>query len=378
VKIINKAILPSGFKASAKACGLKRSGKLDLALFYSQVPAQTAAVFTTNTMAAAPVTVCREHLKKGKLFQAIIANSGNANCFTGVSGLKISRLTAEAIAGQLKIKKEAVLVGSTGLIGKPLDFPKIKAGIPDLVKSLSSAGIGLAKKAIMTTDKFPKEITVRFKLGAREVTVCAVAKGAGMIAPDMATMFAFIFTDCRISQAALSKALKLAVERSFNCISVDGCMSTNDTVAVLANGQAGNTMVEKGLALVKFQQALDTVCLELAKMMVKDGEGATKFIQIDVQDAASYAEAKKAGLAVANSNLFKTAVYGQNPNFGRIVAAIGASGIKVKESRLKIKLGDLKTKTVKVKVSLGRGSQKCSVYTSDLTPEYIKINAAYN
>ena len=378
MKIINKAILPSGFAASAKACGLKRSGKLDLALFYSQVPAKTAAVFTKSSMAAAPVRVCREHLKKGKLFQAIIANSGNANCFTGISGLKIARLTAGTLAKQLKIKKETVLVGSTGLIGKPLDFQKIKAGIPDLVKSLSSDGIGLAKKAIMTTDKFPKEITVRFKLGLREISVCAVAKGAGMIAPDMATMFAFIFTDCRITQPALSKALKQSVEKSFNCISVDGCMSTNDTVAVLANGQAGNNIVEKGPALVKFQQALNIVCLELAKMMVKDGEGATKFIQINVKDAASYAEAKKAGLAVANSNLFKTAVYGENPNFGRIVAAIGASGIKVKEAKLKVELGDLKAKMVKVNVSLGRGRQSCSVYTSDLTPEYIKINAEYN
>jgi glutamate N-acetyltransferase / amino-acid N-acetyltransferase len=378
VKIINKAVLPSGFLASAKACGLKRSGKLDLALFYSQVPAKTEAVFTTNSIPAAPVIVCREHLKKGSFFQAIIANSGNANCFTGAPGLKNARLTAEILAAQLKIKKESVLVGSTGVIGKPLEFGKIKAGVPGLVKSLSAAGIGLAKKAIMTTDKFPKDITVKFKAGAREITLCAVAKGAGMIAPDMATMFAFIFTDCLITQAALRKALKEAVEKSFNCISVDGCMSTNDTVAILANGMAKNKVIDKGPDLIKFRGALNMVCLQLAKMMVKDGEGATKFIKINVQGARSYEEAKKAGLAIANSNLFKTAIYGQNPNFGRVVAAVGASGIDIREKELKVKLGDLKKKEVRVDVSLGRGKSGCVVYSSDLSPEYIKINAAYN
>ncbi len=378
MKIIHKAILPSGFQASAKACGLKKSGKLDLALFYSTVPAKTTAMFTTNKMPAAPVIVCKEQLKKNKLFQAIIINSGNANCFTGNAGLAGARRTAEALAGQLKIQKGSVLVGSTGVIGKPLDFAKIKKNIPDLVKSLSSAGINPAKKAIMTTDKFPKEITASYKLGSRKITVCGVAKGAGMIAPDMATMFAFVFTDGLITQAALDRALKEAVENSFNCITVDGCMSTNDTVIVLANGCAKNKVIEGGLALAQFQSALNLVCLELAKMMVKDGEGATKFIEINVEDAASYAQAKKAALAIANSNLFKTAVYGENPNFGRVVAAVGSSGIEVQEKRFKVVLGDLKKKEVKVKVSLGRGKAKCTVYTSDLTPEYIKINAGYS
>ncbi len=378
MKIIHKAILPSGFQASAKACGLKKSGKLDLALFYSTVPAKTKAMFTTNSMPAAPVIVCKEHLKKNKLFQAIIVNSGNANCFTGNAGLEGARRTAEVLASQLKIQKGSVLLGSTGVIGKPLDFAKIKKVIPDLVKSLSPAGINPAKKAIMTTDKFPKEITVNYKLGSQKITVCGVAKGAGMIAPDMATMFAFVFTDGLITQAALDRALKEAVENSFNCITVDGCMSTNDTVIVLANGCAKNKIIESGLALAKFQSAVNTVCLELAKMIVKDGEGATKFIEINVEDAASYAQAKKAALAIANSNLFKTAVYGENPNFGRVVAAVGSSGIELQEKKFKVALGNLKKKEVKVKVSLGRGKAKCTVYTSDLTPEYIKINAAYN
>ncbi len=378
MKIFHSAILPLGFQASAKACGLKKSGKLDLALFYSSVPAQAKAMFTTNKMLAAPVIVCQEHLKKSKLFQAIIANSGNANCFTGNAGVKASRQTAEVLAGQLNIKKESILVSSTGVIGKPLDFGKIEAGIPDLVKGLSSGGINLAKKAIMTTDKFSKEITVKYKCGSRQVTVCGVAKGAGMIAPNMATMLAYLFTDGLISSAALSGALKAAVENSFNCVTVDGCMSTNDTVIVLANGCAGNKIISQGLELVKFQNALGTVCLELAKMMVKDGEGATKFIEIKVEKAVSYAEAKKAGLAIANSNLFKTAVYGENPNFGRVVAAVGAAGVEVREKDFKVDLGDLKKRDIKVKVSLGRGKSECTIYTSDLTPEYIKINAAYN
>ncbi len=378
MKIFKKAVLPSGFKASATACGLKRSGKLDLALFYSIIPARASAMFTTNQIAAAPVKVCQEHLKKSNFFQAIIVNSGNANCFTAEAGLKASRRTCQVLARELVVSKGSVLVGSTGVIGKPLDLPRIEQAVPGLVKDLSFKGIDLAKKAIMTTDKFPKEITVKFKLGEKEITVCGVAKGAGMIAPNMATMLAFIFTDAAIAGPAMSRALKEAVNGSFNCVTVDGCMSTNDTVILLANGCAGNKEIKNGPGALLFRKAINTVCLALAKMMVEDGEGASKFIEIDVERALTAAEAKKAALAIANSNLFKTALYGQNPNFGRIVAAVGGCGIKVKEENLKIVLGDLKKKNIKVKVSLGRGKAACTVYTSDLTPEYIKINAAYN
>jgi glutamate N-acetyltransferase/amino-acid N-acetyltransferase len=378
VKISYKAVLPKGFKASAAACGLKKSGKLDLALFYSIIPAQASAMFTSNKMAAAPVKVCREHLKKTRFFQAIIANSGNANCFTGLAGLKACRHNVEVLAKELVVEKKSILVGSTGVIGKPLDFFKIDKAIPALVKDLSFKGIDLAEKAIMTTDKFPKTVTVEFKLGSRDITVCGVAKGAGMIAPDMATMFAFIFTDAAISRTAMDEALKEAVKNSFNCVTVDGCMSTNDTVILLANGCAENKLIQNKADKLKFAQALNAVCLELAKMMVKDGEGASKFIEIKVERAATVPEAKKAALAIANSNLFKTAIYGENPNFGRVVAAVGACGIKVKEQKLKIDLGDLKKKNILVKVSLGRGKAGCIVYTSDLTPEYIKINAEYN
>ncbi len=212
----------------------------------------------------------------------------------------------------------------------------------------------------------------------KTVRICGIAKGAGMIAPNMATMLCYIMTDAAITQGALNKATAMAVEESFNCISVDGCMSTNDTVLVLANGAAGNKIISSGKDAQVFAQALASVCLDLAKMVVLDAEGATKFIRIDVTQARSSQEAKKVALDIANSMLFKTAVFGQNPNFGRVAAAVGASGFGIKEGQLKIKLGSLKSKQVRLEVILSRGKAKCTVYTNDLTPEYIKINAAYN
>jgi len=373
-----KAILPIGFKANGLACGLKKSGKLDLALIYSQFPAKASAKFTTNSIIAAPLIVCKEHLRSSKRFQAILVNSGNANCFTGKTGIKDAQATAGYLAQELNIAKKSVLVNSTGIIGKRLDIAKIKQGIGDLVSGLSSLGIHKAKMAIMTTDTFAKEISLTLKIGANPVHICGIAKGAGMIAPNMATMLCFIMTDAAITQGALDKALGAAVARSFNCISVDGCMSTNDTVLVLANAAAGNRVISKGANLRSFSQALEAVCLDLAKMVVTDAEGATKFIQIDVCQAKDIQQAKKIALSIANSVLFKTAVFGRNPNFGRVAAAVGASGFKIKEEQLKIKLGSLKGKQVRLTVSLSRGKAKCTVYTSDLTPEYIKINAAYN
>ena len=373
-----KAILPKGFQANGLACGLKKSGKLDLALIYSQFPALVSAKFTTNSIIAAPLIVCKEHLKSSKIFQAVLVNSGNANCFTGKLGIKDAQNTAGYLARELKITANSVLVNSTGIIGKRLDVAKIKQAVGELVAGLSNSGIHKAKQAIMTTDTFAKEISVSLKMGAKPVQICGIAKGAGMIAPNMATMLCFIMTDALITQEALDRALGEAVDKSFNCISVDGCMSTNDTVLVLANGAAGNKVISKGADLRNFSQALEAVCLDLAKMVVTDAEGATKFIQIDVIQARHLQEAQKIALSIANSVLFKTAVFGQNPNFGRVVAAVGASGFKIKEEQLKIKLGSLKGKQVRLTVSLSRGKAKCTVFTSDLTPEYIKINAAYN
>ena len=372
------AILPRGFKAAAVSAGIKRSGKLDLALFYSEKPCRAAGMFTTNKVTAAPVEVCRRHLKKGFGFNAIVANSGNANAFSGKLGMVDAVAMARSAASCLGVDPYSVFVASTGIIGKRLPMKRIKAAMPGLCGRLSAKGITAAKRAIMTTDKFAKEITVRVKIGGKTVTVCGVAKGAGMISPTMATMFAFVFTDANIAGTALKSALRDSVEKSYNCITVDGCMSTNDTVIVLANGCAGNREIRGGGDLALFRAALDAVNLELAQLMVKDGEGASKFITIRVSGARSRADAKKACLAIANSNLFKTAVYGENPNFGRIAAAVGASGCAMDETKLRIKLGPLRGKEVTADVRLGMGTGECTVYASDLTPEYIKINAAYN
>jgi glutamate N-acetyltransferase/amino-acid N-acetyltransferase len=378
MRVYKKAILPKGFKANGIACGLKKSGKLDLAVIYSELSAKAACLFTTNKIQAAPIKINKQNLKNNRRFRAIIANSGNANCFTAYQGIKDAWETTRFLAKALGIKKEEVLVSSTGIIGRRLDLSKIKKAIPDLIKGLSRQGIDKAKKAIMTTDKFTKEITVKFNIGNKTVTLCGIAKGAGMIAPNMATMLAFILTDANITQGALGQALKIAVDNSFNCITVDGCMSTNDSVIMLANGQAKNSLVDSNKNFKPFLKALNVVCLELAKMIIRDAEGATKFIQINVKQAKSFQEAKTVALGIANSNLFKTAMYGQNPNFGRIVASVGASDVEVKERELKIRVSPLDKKEIKVDISLNRGNCSARVYTSDLTPEYIKINAEYN
>jgi glutamate N-acetyltransferase/amino-acid N-acetyltransferase len=378
MKIYKKAILPIGFKAGAVYCGIRKSKKLDLALCYSQVPGKAAGRFTKNRIQAAPVVVDKKHLKAGEKFQALIANSGNANSFTGEAGIGHAEATAHILARTLGIKKESVLVASTGIIGRKLSLEKIKKAIPGLVKSLSRGGINKFKQAIMTTDTFSKEVTAQFNIGSRRVTICGVAKGAGMIAPDMATMLGFILTDANITQRALEKALSICVDGSFNCITVDGCMSTNDSVIILANSASQNSVIDKGKYFSIFVKALNIVCLELAKMIVHDAEGASKFIQIKVKQAKDFNQAKKAALAIANSNLFKTAMYGENPNFGRIASAIGASGIQVDEKGLKIRVSPLSKEKITVEVNLAQGGCEAVIYTSDLTPEYIKINAEYN
>lgn len=377
MKEYQKAILPLGFKANGIACGIKRR-RMDLALFYSERPALAACKFTSNKIEAAPIKVNKQHLKGKGRFQALIVNSGNANCFTGKIGLADAQETANSLCCALNIKKDSVLVNSTGIIGRRLPILKVKKAIPELVNGLSRSGIAKAKVAILTTDIFAKEVTVKFKIGDKTITICGVAKGAGMIAPDMATMLVFIFTDANITRRALNKALSLSVENSFNCITVDGCMSTNDTVALLANGEAENKLIDKGKFFNLFVKALDIACLKLAKAIAQDAEGSSKFIQINVDKAKNFTEARRIALSIANSSLFKTAMYGENPNFGRIVAAVGASGIDVKEKDLKVRVSPLNKKSINVKVSINRGNASATVYTSDLTPEYIKINASYN
>jgi glutamate N-acetyltransferase/amino-acid N-acetyltransferase len=378
MKIYKKSILPLGFTANGVSAGIKKSGKLDLALLYSSFAAKASCRFTVNTMQAAPLKICKQYLQSNKDFRAIIINSGSANCFTGEAGLRDARKITEILADHLGIKNKSVLVASTGIIGKRLPFFKIKRAIPALVRGLSIKGIDQAKLAILTTDKTSKEVSVRLTINGRPVTISGIAKGAGMIAPNMATMLGFILTDAHITQKALDRALGFAVEESFNCITVDGCMSPNDSVMMLANGAAGNHLIERGKSLDLFVRALCLVCLELAKMIIQDAEGATKSIQIKVTAAKNKNEAKQVALAIANSSLFKTAMYGENPNFGRIVAGIGSSGVKIKERDLKIRVSSLNSDEIKVKVSINRGRSAITIYTSDLSPEYIKINAEYN
>lgn len=370
--------MPVGFKANGVSAGIKKSGKLDLALFYSISPAKAACLFTTNKIQAAPVKIDKKRLKQSKHFRAVLVNSGVANCFTGPGGIRDAQDCLKELAKCLKINPKQLLAVSTGVIGKRLPLLKIKRALPSLAGGLSQEGIDKAKVAIMTTDTFTKEASVKFNLGNKAVSICGIAKGAGMIAPNLATMLCFIFTDASVTSAALKRALRNSVDNSFNCITVDGCMSTNDTVILLSNATAGNTLVDTGAHFNLFQKALNVLCLELAKLLVKDAEGATKFIRIKVSGAANFNQAKKAALSVANSNLFKTAVYGESHNFGRIAAALGASGVEIDEARLKVKVSPLRKKEISVDISLGFGRGCAVVYTSDLSPEYIRINAEYS
>lgn len=372
---------PKGFKANGMYCGIKRSGKMDLSLIYSMTPATTAAVFTKNSVKAAPLLVCQKHLEKSKnISQAIIVNSGNANCFTGRFGYIYAERTTEVIAGLLGIPKNHVLVSSTGIIGKPLPVEKIQNAAPVLVKGLSSSGSSKAAWGILTTDTKTKDITVEVKLGGKTVTIGAIAKGSGMTAPNMATMLAFITTDADISAGLLKDALKEAVNESFNSISIDGCMSTNDMVIVMANGEAANKKITKKDANYKtFLNALTHICKSLAKQIVLDAEGVTKFIEVHINGAANKDQARTIGLAVANSNLVKTAAFGSNPNWGRVAAAVGSLGIKkISEENLKISFSPFHKKNISIFVDLNLGESSALIYTSDLSYEYVKINGEYN
>jgi len=378
-RFIRRAVLPKGFKAAGTASGLKKPLAEDLALFYSDLPANAAAVFTRNLVKAAPLIVNMRHLRKSRSFRAIIANSGNANCYTGKEGITDSESLCSRAAELLSVGRGEVLAASTGIIGRRMPVTMMSGAIPSLVSSLSASGIQKAQKAIMTTDTFSKGATAFFTSSGRKASVCGVAKGAGMIAPDMATMLCFIFTDAAVEREALCAALRKAVAPSFNCITVDGCMSTNDNVIVFANGACGAEEISgSGRDYDSFCSALESVCRELALMIVRDAEGASKFIRIVVEGALNDRQARAGALAVANSNLFKTAVYGENRNFGRIIAALGACGIELNPERIKVKVGSLKRREISVDVSLGAGRGKAVVYTSDLTPEYIKINAEYS
>ena len=381
MKIINGGITtPKGFKASGIYCGIKKSGKPDLSLIVSDIPCPAAAVFTKNSVKAAPLIVSQENLKNSTA-QAVITNSGNANCFTGEMGLRYAKQTTLALANALGIKKDDIIVSSTGIIGKILPIKKVTEGIPALISKLSSSKASgrLAAEAIMTTDTFVKEIAVTVEITGKIITIGGCAKGSGMIEPNMATMLGFLTTDAAIDKKLLKEALKQAVDHSFNSITVDGCMSTNDMTAIMANGMAGNTLINtKDKNYDLFCQALTLCCMDLAKKIVKDGEGAKKLIEVYVDGAPSEKTARQAAKAIANSNLVKTAAYGKNANWGRIAAAVGSLGLNITEKNLNIKTKTPSPKNVIIQVDLGLGKSSAFVLTCDLTEDYIKINGAYN
>lgn len=369
------------FTANGLSAGIKRSGKPDLSLIYSEVPAVAAGVFTTNSVKAAPVIVSQKHIKNGKA-RAIITNSGNANCFTGHFGYIYAVKTTQLIGKLLKISPSDVIVSSTGIIGRPLPYEKIVRSAEKLIQGLGATVQHghKAAQAILTTDLIKKEIAVTVTLGGKTITIGGCTKGSGMIQPNMATMLAYITTDAAISPALLKAALKEAVEPTFNSITVDGCMSTNDMVIVLANGATGNKKITaNGKDYKTFTEALTFVCLDLAKKIVLDGEGATKFLEITVKGAKNTKQAKQAAFAIANSNLVKTAAFGSNPNWGRVAGAVGSLAIPaLSEKNLKITFSPFSKKNIDVTVDLNLGKAQATVYTCDLSYDYVKINGDYS
>ena len=380
MKIVKGGVTaPKGFLANGVSSGIKRSGKPDLGIIVSEFPAVTAGVFTKNSIKAAPLVVSMKQIKKG-VGRAVLVNSGNANCYTGQSGLTHAYDSTKLAAELLGIKTADVLVTSTGIIGKPLAYNKIVSAAPALIKGLSAHGGEKFARAIMTTDLKLKEIAVEVIISGKKVVIGGCGKGSGMIEPNMATMLGFITTDAAISLKMLKLALKRVVDRSFNSITVDGCMSTNDMVTIQANGLAANkTITTEGPDLKKFIGALEYVCIDLAKKIIHDGEGATKFLTIIVKGAGNEIQARKIAKAIANSALVKTAAFGSNPNWGRVGAAVGSLGIgKINEHNMKISFSPFDQKEISITVELELGKASATVYTCDFSYEYVRINGEYN
>ncbi len=386
---------PAGFLAAGVPCGIKESGEPDLAIIYSEVPCATAALYTTNLFRAAPLQVTEKHIEDGKL-QAVVVNAGNANACTGEKGMRhalcMGSETAKAITaafpGAPEVKAVDVAVASTGVIGVKMPMDNVAAGIHQAASDLRTEGFEDAARAIVTTDTFLKQVELDgngYKLGG-------ITKGAGMIKPNMGTMLCFLTTDAEVAPGQLKDSLKKAVDATFNCISVDGCTSTNDMVLVMANGMSG-VKPEPG----EFQAVLTQACAELAAMIVKDGEGATCFVEINVKGSASDADAHAAALAVADSALFKAALFGGDANWGRIAAALGSCGVAFDPAGVSISIDGtvlleegapawvkdenatkpVLGKEISVEVGLGSGPGVARVLTCDLTPEYVHINSHY-
>ncbi len=389
---------PRGFTAGGVFAGIKKPGRdvLDLGMIFSRQPCRIAAVFTTNKIKSAAVQINQEYLQKNKTVSAVIANSGCANSSTGKQGIKDAYTTTELVADSLGISAGEVLVASTGVIGVKLPMDVMKKGIGSM--DLSAAGGHLFARAIMTTDIVPKEIAIRVDYEGGSFSIGGCAKGSGMIHPNMATMLCFVTTDALVAPDFLQQALKEAVDISFNLISVDGDTSPSDTVMVLANGAAKNKEINfTDAGAMLFQRALNTICIHLAKSIACDGEGATKLIEVTVKGARNIDEARRAARTIVSSNLVKSAVYGCDPNWGRVTAALGRSEIEVIETKLDVKMADVKVleegvpldfdknqavaalreNEVKIEVDLHMGPAEATAWGCDLTEEYVVINSQY-
>ena len=395
-KIKGGVCAPQGFQAAAISAGIKNPDdpRLDLALIHSPTPCFAAGVFTTNKIKAAPVKVTQAYMKADDV-QAIVANSGNANACTGIEGVDDARQTAKIIAKQLGLRQRQIAICSTGVIGLPMPMSRITPKLPQLVENLGPKNGEDVAHAIMTSDTCKKEMAISFNLGEHRVRIGACAKGAGMISPSMATMLCFITTDANINKTALQTAVQETVEASFNRITIDGDMSTNDTVIVLANGANGMPVIKRNSKECRqMREALTYLMLEMAKSLVRDGERVTKFVTVEVKGAKTYIDAKKVGEAVANSALVKSSWNGNDPNWGRIIHAVGYSQAMVREELIDIHingkpacLGGQQAKTpmstlrkivakdeFTITINLNRGKAEYEVYTSDLSPEYIDFN----
>lgn len=395
-RMVTGITAPKGFKSAGIHCGIKKSKK-DLALIYSELPATAAGVFTTNKVLAAPVLVCKEFLNSSDSFHAIIINSGNANACTGKLGLENAYKMADEIAKRLKIKSNQVFVSSTGVIGEQLPMDKIIKGINHIVDSIEDGNDLATAQAIMTTDTFPKLFNKTFLIDGKEVSIGGIAKGSGMIHPNMATMLAFITTDAKIEKLTLQKLLKNVTDLTFNKIVVDGDTSTNDMVLMLANGASNVEIIDETENYKIFEKNLYELLKKLSIDIVKDGEGATKLVEINVEGALSDTDADKAARQIALSPLVKTAIHGEDANWGRIIAAVGYSGIEFNPDLFELEINEvpilkqnyevtlpnelanqtLKSSEVKIRVNLNAGNGKATIWTCDFSEEYVKINGSY-
>jgi len=386
-----------GFLAGGLHCGVKKPGELDLAIIYSERPATIAGTFSRNYVKAAPVYQSKRVVEAG-IARAVVVNSGNANSVTGEQGMRDANKMAEATAEALGVAPDEVAVSSTGTIGVPMPMDTIVAGIKKLAPAIGRDGGDKAAKAIMTTDTFAKSIAVKVPLSKGEITIGGMTKGAGMICPDMATLLAFVTTDAKVESAFLSRALDAAVGTSFNSITVDGDCSTNDTVLLLANGAADAAPISEFSGdYHTFQSVLQYVCEKLAEMIVRDGEGATTLVRVHVLGAVQKQDAQRIAKKIANSPLVKTAIFGNDANWGRIIMAAGNAGVEINPDVIDIKMGDivmleagsprpfdeeeatrlLSQKEVDITLDLHLGPESATVLTCDLSYEYVKINAEY-